>query len=101
MDAPGRLPRGVTIHPKLIATTLTGAVAIIVAAITRGSGDPATIVLAGLTVLQAIAGYLTPSPEASPMQTPLDPIAQGPPQEPGTPPELITTAGAAGPSPPA
>ncbi len=58
------------IHPKVIATTLLGAVAIIVAAITQGTGDSATIGAAILTLVQAIVGYLTPGARVTPAGPP-------------------------------
>lgn len=50
-----------TPHPKVVVTTLTGAVTAIIVAITKGAGDPATILIACLTVAQAVVGYLTPA----------------------------------------
>lgn len=101
-----------TPHPKVIATTLTGAVAIIVAAIVRGAGDPATILAAILTVAQAAAGYLTPSLTPGTRAT-VETVSARLPQyvgdleelvddreAPGTPAEQITTAGAPGQEPP-
>jgi hypothetical protein len=45
---------------KVAAMTVPAALAVIYASLTRGTTDPATLGLAGLTILQFIIGYLTP-----------------------------------------
>lgn len=47
-------------HPKVVATTLVGAIATIVAA-TKGGADPTTLAAAILTLVQAAVGYITPA----------------------------------------
>jgi hypothetical protein len=54
-------------HPKLVATTLAGAIATLVAAITQGTGTPAAIGAAVLTLTQALVGYAVPLRHVSPL----------------------------------